>query len=150
MVFLAFSGEESGRVDSRHYTSKDPIFPIKDTVAMMNFDMVGRLRDHKLGIAGNESAKDFNRILAHADERSPLELLLGGPEYPGDSDHASFAKVRVPILYVCTGSHEDRHTPADTADKINYEGLKQVVDLCEVLLDRLLVAPRPTFVPPPH
>jgi hypothetical protein len=150
MVFLAFSGEESGRIGSRHYTLKDPIFPIKDTVAMINFDMVGRLRDHKLGIAGNESAKNFNRILTQADERSPLELLLGGPEYPGDSDHASFAEVRVPILYICTGSHEDRHTPADTADKVNYEGVKQVVDLCEGLLDRLLVAPRPIFVPPPH
>jgi hypothetical protein len=149
MVFVAFCAEEVGRIGSRHY-AKEAIFPIKDTVAMMNFDMVGRLRDGLLGIAGNESAREFGGLLAGADDRSPLGLRLGGSEYPGDSDHASFADVGVPILYVCTGSHEDRHTPADTANKINYEGLAKVVDFCEDVLDRVLVMPRPTFVPPPR
>jgi Zn-dependent M28 family amino/carboxypeptidase len=150
MVFIAFCAEEAGRVGSRHYASKEPIFPIRDTVAMMNFDMVGRLRGDELGIAGNESAREFGALLAGAGARSPLKLMLGGPEYPDDSDHASFASVGVPILYVCTGSHEDRHTPADTADKIDYEGLAKVVDFCEDVLDRMLVMPRPTFVPPPR
>jgi Zn-dependent M28 family amino/carboxypeptidase len=49
MVFIAFCAEESGQIGSRHYASKEPIFPIKDTVAMMNFDMVGRLRNDELG-----------------------------------------------------------------------------------------------------
>lgn len=150
MVFIAFCAEESGRIGSRHYASKDPIFPIRDTVAMLNFDMVGRLRDDELGIAGNESAKEFGDLLVGANARSRLKLRLGGPEYPGDSDHASFSNVGVPILYICTGSHEDRHTPADTADKVNFEGVAKVVDFCEDVLDRLLVSPRPTFVPAPR
>jgi aminopeptidase N len=150
MVFIAFCAEESGQIGSRHYASKAPIFPIKDTVAMINFDMVGRLRNDVLGIAGNESAREFAGILAGADARSPLKLMLGGPEYPDDSDHSSFSNVGVPILYICTGSHEDRHTPTDTADKINYEGLAKVVDLTEDVLDRLLVSPRPAFVPAPR
>jgi hypothetical protein len=150
MVFIAFCAEEDGRIGSRHYASKEPVFPIKDTVAMINFDMVGRLRDEELGVAGDESAKEFGDLLAVADAKSPLKLRLGGPEYPGDSDHASFSDVGVPILYICTGSHEDRHTPADTADKINYEGVAKVVDFCEDVLDRLLVLSRPTFVPPPR
>ena len=116
---------------------------------MMNFDMVGRLRDDELGIAGNESAGEFGDLLAAADARSPIKLRLGGPEYPNDSDHASFSDVGVPILYICTGSHEDRHTPGDTADKINFAGLAKVVDLCEDVLDRLLVVSRPRFVPQP-
>jgi Zn-dependent M28 family amino/carboxypeptidase len=150
VVFIAFWAGESGQIGSRHYASKEPIFPIKDTVAMMNFDMVGRLRNDELGIAGNESAKEFGDLLVGADAKSPLELRLGGPEYPGDSDHSSFSNVGVPILYICTGSHEDRHTPADTADKINYEGMAKVVDFCEDVLDRVLVMSRPTFVPAPR
>jgi len=149
MVFIAFCAEENGRVGSRHYASQEPIFPIKNTVAMINFDMVGRLRNDELGIAGNESAREFGDLLAAADARSPVKLMLGGPEYPDDSDHASFSDVGVPILYLCTGSHEDRHTPGDTADKINFDGLAKVVDLCEDVLDRLLVVSRPKFVPRP-
>jgi aminopeptidase N len=149
MVFVAFCAEESGQIGSRHYAAKEPLFPIKNTVAMMNFDMVGRLRNDELGIAGNESAKEFGDLLAAAGARSPVKLRLGGPEYPSDSDHASFSNVGVPILYICTGSHEDRHTPADTADKINFEGMAKVVSFCEDVLDRLLVMPRPAFVPPP-
>jgi hypothetical protein len=150
MVFIAFCAEENGRVGSRHYASKEPIVPIKDTVAMINFDMVGRLRNDELGIAGNESAGEFRDLLAAADAKSPVKLVLGGPEYPNDSDHASFSAVGVPILYLCTGSHEDRHTPGDTADKINFEGLGKVVEFCEDVLDRLLVVSRPTFIPPPR
>jgi Zn-dependent M28 family amino/carboxypeptidase len=148
LVFIAFSAEEAGRIGSRYYATKEPLFPIKDTVTMINFDMVGRLRDGELGVAGNESAREFEALLAGVADRSHLKLRLGGPEYPDDSDHASFAEVGVPILYFCTGSHEDRHTSGDTADKINYEGLAKVVDFCEDVLDRLLVMPRPTFVPP--
>ena len=147
MVFVAFAAEEAGLVGSRHYVSNDPVWPIKDTVAMVNLDMVGRLRENRLGIAGNETAGEFAGLLSEADARSPLDLMLGGAEYPGDSDHAPFASVGVPILYICTGSHQDRHTPSDTAEKVNFEGLAEVVNLCEVVLGRLLVSPRPTFLP---
>jgi aminopeptidase N len=147
MVFIAFTAEEAGLIGSRHYVSKQPIFPIKDTVAMLNFDMVGRLRANQLGIAGNETAREFGRILSDADARSPLNLTLGGADYPDDSDHAPFATAGVPILYICTGSHEDRHTPFDTADKVDCEGIAQVVRFCEEVLGHLLVSPRPTFIP---
>jgi aminopeptidase N len=148
MVFVAFCGEESGQLGSRHYV-KEPAAPIGDTVAMLNFDMVGRLRDDRLGIAGNESAGEFAAMLEESDAKSPLKLMLGGPEYPDDSDHGPFAAAKVPILYVCTGGHDDRHTPGDTADKVNFEGMAKVVDLCEDMLDRLQASSRPTFVPPP-
>jgi hypothetical protein len=148
MVFIAFSAEEVGLAGSRHYVSKAPVFPIRDTVAMVNFDMVGRLRGNRLGVAGNESARGFNELLVKADADSPLELSLGGAHYPDDSDHAPFAAAGVPVLYVCTGSHADRHTPADTADKVDYGGVAKVVDLCEDVLDRLQVLPRPKFIPP--
>ncbi len=147
MVFVAFTGEEAGLIGSRHYVSKGLIFPIKDTVAMVNFDMVGRLRANQLGIAGNETAREFADLLSEADARSPLKLMRGGADYPDDSDHAPFASAGVPILYICTGSHEDRHTPSDTADKVDFEGIAEVVNFCEDVLGRLLVMPRPTFIP---
>jgi hypothetical protein len=149
MLFIAFSAEERGEIGSRYYVSREPLFPIHDTVAMLNFDMVGRLRNDELGIAGNETAREFNELLASAGARSHLKPRLGGPEYPDDSDHGPFAKAGIPILYFCTGTHADRHTPADTADKINYLGMAKVVDFAEAVLDRLLFMPRPAFVPRP-
>ena len=148
MVFVAFAAEEAGLIGSRHYVSKEPVSPIKDTVAMVNFDMVGRLREGRLGVAGNETAREFAGLLSEADARSPLKLMLGGADYPDDSDHAPFAGVGVPILYICTGSHEDRHTPSDTADKVDFEGIAEVVNFCEDVLGRLLASPRPRFNPP--
>jgi hypothetical protein len=145
MVFIAFGAEEAGLVGSGHYVSKDPLFPIRDTVTMVNFDMVGRLRENVLGIAGDQSAGEFADVLAEADDKSPLRLMLGGADYPEDSDHAPFANVGVPILYVCTGSHEDRHTPSDTAVKVNFDGMEEVVGLCETVLDRLQAGRRPAF-----
>jgi aminopeptidase N len=145
LVFVAFGGEEDGLIGSRHYVSRDPTCPIGDTVAMVNFDMVGRLRENELGVAGDRSAGEFARLLAEADVRSPLNLRLGGADYPEDSDHAPFASAGVPFLYICTGSHPDRHTPSDTADRVDFEGMAEVVSFCEDLLGRLLVSPRPTF-----
>ena len=75
--------------------------------------------------------------------------MLGGAEYPVDSDHGPFAAAKVPILYLCTGGHEDRHTPDDTADKVNFDGMARVVDFSEDRLDRLQASRRPTFVPQP-
>jgi aminopeptidase N len=146
MVFIAFSAEEAGLIGSKHYV-KNPIFPIEETVVMVNFDMVGRLRENRLGVAGNKTAKEFRQILSDADARSPISSMLGGADYPDDSDHAPFAGVGVPILYICTGSHEDRHTPFDTADRVNFEGIARVASFCEDILARLLVSPRPTFIP---
>lgn len=148
LVFIAFGEEEAGLVGSRYYASTAPLFPIKDTVAMLNFDMVGRLRGGELGVAGNKTAREFDDLLALANTKPYVTLRLGGDELPDDSDHAPFLKAGVPVLYLCTGGHDDRHTPADTADKINFEGIATVVDFSEAVLDRLLVMPRPTYLPP--
>ena len=75
--------------------------------------------------------------------------MLGCAEYPVESDHGPFAAAKVPILYLCTGGHEDRHTPDDTADKVNFDGMAKVVDFSEDRLDRLQASRRPTFVPQP-
>jgi len=146
LVFVAFSGEEEGTLGSQYYVAH-PLFPLESTITMINFDMVGRVRDKILGIAGDKSGESFDAILDEAGKQSQLQLYRGGAEYPDDSDHAPFAKAHIPILYVCSGPDDDRHKPTDTADKINFDGMIDVTDLMEKVIDTLLRSPRTKFVP---
>ena len=149
LVFMAFSAEESGLIGSRHYASNSPIFPLKDTVAMLNMDMVGRLREGKLEISGNKTAKEFEPMLEELNKTFKFDLKLGPAAVRGDSDHASFSNVGIPILFFFTGMHPQYHRPTDTVDLINFEGMNQIVDLAEAVVERWSTMPRPTFVPPP-
>jgi len=117
---------------------------------MINFDMVGRLRNDELEIAGNVSAKEFTSLLDVANDRANFNLKLGGPSIRQDSDHASFARVGVPVIFCFTGLHKEYHTPADKPETINYLGMKRVVDFGEDLVERIAAMEnRPTFVKPP-
>jgi Zn-dependent M28 family amino/carboxypeptidase len=150
LVFIAFSAEESGLVGSKHYASKDPLFPIKDTAAMLNMDMVGRLRDDKLEIAGNKSAKEFEPLLQELNSTAKFDLKLGPASIRGDSDHASFSNVGVPCIFFFTGTHPQYHRPTDTVDLINFEGMHRIVDLAEALVEKLAAIPKPAFIQPPR
>jgi aminopeptidase N len=149
IIFIAFSGEEEGDLGSHYYVGH-PIVPLADTITMINLDMVGRVRENILGRAGNKSGDSFDAMLDHAVLKSRLTLMRGGDQYPDDSDHAPFAAAGIPILYVCSGSHEDRHRPSDTADKINAQGMGDEAILLESLIDTLLQSPRPHFVARPQ
>jgi aminopeptidase N len=148
ILFVAFSGEEEGDLGSRYYVAH-PVMPLANTTTMINLDMVGRVRDNTIGIAGNKSGDSLDAILNVAAAGSPLILMRGGEEYPDDSDHAPFASAAIPILYVCSGSHDDRHKPSDTADKINDKGMADVANLVSAVIQRLLESPRPVFVARP-
>ncbi len=148
IVFVAFSGEEEGELGSKHYV-QNPVVPLADTVAMINLDMVGRVRDGVLGIAGDRSGNTFDDVLDRASANSKLKVMRGGEEYPDDSDHAPFAAAGIPILYLCSGSHNDRHTPGDTANKINVTGMAEVTELVIEIIEELAKSPRPLFVARP-
>jgi aminopeptidase YwaD len=130
LVFIAFSGEESGLIGS-HYYVNHPALPLAETVAMLNLDMIGRLKDDKLTIGGIGAAAEFRQLVeslnaaGHGSPRFALQLNEDGF---GPSDHSSFYAKQVPVLFFFTGTHEDYHKPSDTADKINYEGTARVVD----------------------
>lgn len=135
IVFAAFSGEEAGLFGSKHYV-KNPLVPLEQTVAMVNLDMVGRLRE-KLLVFGTASGDQFRAFL----EDSPLALAF--PNDPlGPSDHTSFILKGVPAVHFFTGSHADYHKPGDTPEKIDYEGMLRIADLAETLLRRIADAPR--------
>jgi hypothetical protein len=116
---IAFSGEEMGDLGSEYYVkhraTADPI------VAMINMDMIGRMKMNKLYVNGGESAKEWRDIVAPACAAERLDCTIGGSGY-GPSDHMPFYIAGSPVLFFFTGSHSDYHTATDDADKINAIG----------------------------
>jgi hypothetical protein len=127
LVFAAFAGEEMGLLGSSFYARQPPL-PLEKTAAMLNLDMVGRLREGKVLVAGTESAQEWPGILRAAARGLDLTLVMRGDAY-GPSDHTPFALKERPVLFFFTGPHSDYHRPSDTADKINVAGLGRVARL---------------------
>lgn len=143
LLFIAFSGEELGLHGSRSYVGA-PLVPLDKTVAMVNLDMVGRLRE-SLIVFGADTGDRFREWL----KDSPLKIVHN-KDAVGPSDHTSFVLKGIPAVHLFTGAHADYHKPGDTPEKLNYEGLGRIADLVETLLRRIADAPeRMIFVKPP-
>lgn len=127
IIFMGFNAEEIGLVGSRYYVQNSPI-DAPATYAMVNMDMIGRLRDNRLEVHGTGTAEGFEEFLRPIFAASGLEI---GPQPGGrgPSDHASFYAAGVPVLHLFTGLHEEYHTPRDVADLINIEGGAHVASL---------------------
>jgi len=134
LVFVCFSGEELGLEGSKWYCDH-PLFPLEETTAMFNLDMVGRLRpDEKTKkenvlVEGAPTGKGFNDLLDAVNKKYDLELSRKADSLPANSDHFSFYKKKVPVIFFWTGYHADYHKPTDTADKINVAGMGKIADL---------------------
>jgi len=127
LVFVAFSGEEVGLLGSQHYL-KQPPMPVERTVAMINLDSVGRMRDQRLYVQGVDSGGGLRGILKEANRGLGLDLALRDDGL-GPSDHIPFRAKERPVLHFSTGPHPDYHRPSDTVDKINAEGLRTVTTI---------------------
>ena len=126
VVFIAFSGEELGLVGSAHYV-KQSIYPLSGTLAMVNLDMIGRLRNGRLIVYGARSAREFPSLLDSLNWYAGFDLKAQGDGY-GPSDQSSFYAAKRPVLHLFTDLHEDYHRTTDDWQKINYDGLKRVAD----------------------
>jgi hypothetical protein len=126
IVFAAFSGEELGLHGSRHYTNHPPL-PLSSAKAMLNLDMVGRLRDNRVTVFGARSGNETSAIVAEEARRLGLEIRES--DGIGRSDNISFYNKKVPALHFFTGSHADYHRPSDTWEKLNYEGMSRIAEL---------------------
>jgi hypothetical protein len=120
LVLAAFSGEEAGLVGSREYVAAPPI-PLANTVAMLNLDMVGRLRSGALFIFGTETSPDFPKLVRRAADAARLGVNLTQGAF-SPSDQTSFLAQGVPVLFFFTGTHGAYHTPDDDAHEIDSEG----------------------------
>jgi aminopeptidase YwaD len=146
LVFASFTGEEIGLVGSSHFTDDSPR-PFETIEAMINMDMVGRLRDDKLQVMGVGTASELDTIVAMTNRAVPLahfDLRRSEDGY-GPSDHSSFYKKKVPVLMLFTGSHMDYHKPSDTWDKIHGQGVVRVSHFAEALLESLDARPRVSY-----
>jgi aminopeptidase YwaD len=144
LVFVLFSGEELGLLGSAHYV-RHPAVPLDRTVAMLNFDMVGRMRDHRLNVGGVESGSGLRAVVGEAGATGPVTLVVHDTPY-APSDQASFYGTGVPVLFFFTDQHDDYHTPRDTADKINGRGMAEVAGVALRVVERLSGDTRPTYV----
>lgn len=145
IVFIAFTAEEVGLVGSARYT-KNPVFPLDKTVAMLNMDMVGRLTDDKLTVFGTGTSPVWDDLVSRLSKDSQLQII-SKPEGFGPSDHASFYTKQIPVLHFFTGTHSDYHRPSDDWEKINIPGMRRVVDLIGKIAWEIDQAPdRPAYV----
>ncbi|NNE00680.1 MAG: M28 family peptidase [Pirellulaceae bacterium] len=127
ILFVAFTGEERGLVGSQYYVDH-PLHPLETTAAMINLDMVGRLRDNELTVYGTGSAKGLDDIVEASNKSRGFDLFKVPSGY-GPSDHQSFYKAGVPVLFFFTGLHNDYHRPSDDFDKIDFGGMTRITDI---------------------
>jgi hypothetical protein len=145
MVFICFSGEERGLIGSKYYVD-NPVFPLEQTVAMLNFDMIGNLKDNRVEVNGTGSAVEFAAIAQAADEATPIEITVVPGAFAG-SDHLPFYQRGIPVMFCFTGMTPIYHTPDDDVKTLNLEGAVHVIDYSEQLLRGMdALDQRPTFV----
>jgi len=138
IVFLHLTGEEIGLIGSKYYT-KHPVFPLKNTIANLNIDMIGRVDDsHETNpnyiylIGSDRLSTELHYISESANEnftKLELDYRLNSNSDPNQyysrSDHYNFAQNGIPVIFYFNGTHDDYHEPTDTAEKINYPLLQK-------------------------
>jgi Zn-dependent M28 family amino/carboxypeptidase len=146
VVFVAFTAEEPGLYGSKRYVNY-PTFPIEETIAMINLDMVGRMRGNRLLVLGVDTAKEFRAWLNEAAKKIGIQIIPDEQTMADQGDHIPFYEENVPILFFFTDIHEDYHQPTDDWEKLNVEGMQMVRDLVLDLTRKIASERRPpTFI----
>jgi len=138
VLFLAFTAEEMGLLGAEHFVKNTPI-PPERIDAMLNLDMVGRVKDQEVEVYGVGTAEGFTDIIQPALDRSRLRIKKTASGI-GPSDHSVFHRAGLPVLHFFSGTHPDYHAPSDTFEKVNYEDgvrvLRLIADIAQTLATR--------------
>lgn len=141
ILFLHVTGEEHGLLGSKYY-SDNPVFDLKNTVANLNIDMIGRSDKEnegknyvyvigsdmlstelkKINVAANKATQNLELNYKYDDPNDPMRLYYR-------SDHYNFAKHGIPVAFFFDGIHEDYHQPTDDPEKIDYPLLQKRAQL---------------------
>lgn len=142
ILFMTVSGEEKGLLGSEYYTD-NPVFPLENTVANLNIDMIGRIDENhapdsnyvyligsdklstELHALSEEMNKNYGGLeldYTYNDENDPNRFYYR-------SDHYNFAKNQIPVIFYFTGVHEDYHQPTDTVEKIMFTKTEKIARL---------------------
>jgi len=148
-LFIAFSGEELGLFGSKYFTDH-PTIDLRTTNYMINMDMVGRLNDSTkvITVGGFGTSPAWGQfykpgVIPHV-KTNPLNFKYDSSG-TGPSDHTSFYRKDIPVLFYFTGLHTDYHKPSDDADKINYTGELLIIDHILRLIESLDKQPKLAF-----
>jgi Peptidase family M28/PDZ domain/PA domain len=145
VLFASFAGEELGLLGSAHWV-QEPTLPLDKAVAMLNMDMIGRIKDDKVYIGGVGTGSTLKPLLEKAEAKSNFKVEYSAGGYSA-SDHTSFVTKHIPVLFFFSGLHSDYHKPSDTWEKINPQAAARLVDVVGNTGLELAEAPdRPTFV----
>jgi len=128
------------------YYVNNPIFPLQQTVAMLNMDMIGRLNNKTLIVYGVGTSPGFEALTAKYNKDSTFVLKLNKDGY-GPSDQTSFYGKGVPVFHFFTDIHSDYHKPSDTYDRLNYPGEEEILWYIEAIAKELdTTTDRPQYV----
>jgi aminopeptidase N len=136
IVFVAFSGEEEGRLGSRYYVQREKQYPAAQCIGMVNMDTVGRLGRNKLLVLGASSAKEWVHIFRGAGHTTGVDIETVTTELDS-SDQKSFQDAGVPAVQLFSGTNLDYHRSTDTPDKIDADGLVKVASVAREAVDYL-------------
>jgi aminopeptidase YwaD len=146
ILFMTFAGEELGLLGSGFYANH-PELPLANAVAMINLDMIGRVREGKLYVGGAGTGTTLRGDLDRITPHYKLKVDYSDNSGYGSSDHTSFTAKQVPVLFFFSGLHGDYHKPTDTWDKIDPPAAIEVLQLiADVAMDLETDAARPSFV----
>ena len=155
IIFAFFGAEEHGIIGSKKFLEwmkqddnrrRNLPDSIKSIVAMVNLDMVGRMRDNALSVSGTGTSSEFKTIVEQVAEETRLKVSCV-PDGYGPSDQASFVAADIPVLFLTTGGHMEYHTPGDVPSTLNYDGMQQTLEFAQRLITRLASMPNtPDFI----
>ncbi|HWZ75426.1 MAG TPA: M28 family peptidase [Candidatus Sulfotelmatobacter sp.] len=141
ILFMDFAGEELGLLGSAEWV-KEPTRPLAKAVAMINMDMIGRIKDDKVYIGGVGTGSTFKTVLDQAQKEAPFKIEYSAGGY-SSSDHTSFVTKKIPVLFFFSGLHSDYHKPSDTWDKINGASAARLLDMVESVAVQLANTDQP-------
>jgi aminopeptidase YwaD len=144
ILFLTFAGEELGLLGSEWYVNH-PTLPLANAVAMINMDMIGRIREGKIYLSGTGTGSTFPKLMEDVKPPAPIQIDMAEKAGYGSSDHTSFTTKGVPVLFFFSGLHADYHKPSDTSDKIDSAEAAKLLDYIANLVTHLENDPRPQF-----
>ena len=137
IIAICFDAEEKGLLGSKFYT-QTPTKDLEQTAIMINMDMIGRLNEKPITVGGVGSAKTLSETIEVVQKNHTLiiDKNISGMDF-GRSDHASFYREDIPVLFFFTGAHQDYHKPSDDWDKIDYQGEKEILNFVYDLIVQL-------------
>jgi hypothetical protein len=142
LVFVAFSGEETGRLGSRHYVQNAGDYQVEKTIAMLNLDTVGRLGESPVTVFGAGSADEWVHIFRGASYVTGVGVKTVNDDF-GSSDQSSFIEAGLPAVQLFGTAHADVHRPGDTPDKIDVAGMVKVAKVLNEAAVYLAGRPEP-------